>query len=94
MQLLEIAGALILILVGIIGFFMQRWIKATDALTSAISELRVLIATMQGDVSSIQNHCHSRCAMVDEKFKLHAESIQSNTLEIELIKQTLKYEHQ
>ncbi len=64
-QLLALAGALIIILLGIVGFWIQKWIKSTDALTLAISDLRVEIATNQVNVDSLKQHCATRCTLID-----------------------------
>jgi hypothetical protein len=91
-QLLALAGALIVILLGIVGFWIQKWIKSTDALTEAISDLRVEIATNQVNVDSLKQHCATRCTMIDGQLNTHAKSIQENSLDIALIKQSLHYE--
>lgn len=91
-QLLTIAGALIVILLGIIGFWIQKWIKSTDALTLAISDLRVLIATTQGSVDTIRQNCASRCTVVDTRLNSHSKAIQDHALDIALIKQALHHE--
>ncbi|MFO7616252.1 MAG: hypothetical protein R6V75_03300 [Bacteroidales bacterium] len=91
-QLLALAGALIVILLGIIGFWIQKWIKSTDALTLAISDLRVLIATTQGSVDSLKQNCTSRCKVVDSRLNSHSKAIQDHSLDIALIKQALHHE--
>ena len=91
-QLLALAGALIVILLGIIGFWIQKWIKSTDALTEAISELRVLLATTQGSVESLKQNCSSQCALVDNRLNSHSRSIQEHTLDIALLKQAMHHE--
>lgn len=91
-QLLALAGALIVILLGIVGFWIQKWIRSTDALTEAISDLRVEIATNQVNVDSLKQHCANRCTMIDGQINLHTKSIQENSLDIALLKQSLHYE--
>jgi hypothetical protein len=91
-QLLALAGALIVILLGIVGFWIQKWIKSTDALTEAISDLRVEIATNQVNVDSLKQHCVTRCTLIDGQINVHTKSIQENSLDIALIKQSLHYE--
>lgn len=91
-QLLALAGALIVILLGIVGFWIQKWIKSTDALTEAISDLRVEIATNKVNVDSLKQHCATRCAMIDGQMNVNSKSIQENSLDIALLKQTLHYE--
>ena len=91
-QLLALAGALIVILLGIVGFWIQKWIKSTDALTLAISDLRVLIATTQGSVDSLKQNCTSRCTVVDSRLNSHSKAIQDHSLDIALIKQALHHE--
>ena len=90
--LLSIAGFLILFLLGIIGFWIQKWIRSTDALTDAISDLRVEIATNQVNVDSLKQHCATRCTMIDGQLTIYSKAIQENSLDIALIKQTLHYE--
>ena len=90
--LLSIAGFLILFLLGIIGFWIQKWIRSTDALTEAISDLRVEIATNQVNVEALKQHCTAHCTMIDRQMNIHSKSIQENSLDIALIKQTLHYE--
>ena len=90
--ILSIAGTLILLLLGIIGFWIQKWIRSTDALTEAISDLRVEIATNQVNVESLKQHCTAHCTMIDRQMNTHSKSIQENSLDIALIKQTLHYE--
>ncbi|MFA6482972.1 MAG: hypothetical protein WCW62_10365 [Bacteroidales bacterium] len=90
-QLLALAGALIVILLGIVGFWIQKWIKSIDALTEAISDLRVEITTNQVNVDSLM-HCTNRCTMIDGQINLHTKSIQENSLNITLLKQSLHYE--
>ena len=91
-QLLALAGALFGILLGIVGFWIQKWIKSTDALTEAISDLRVEIATNQVNVDSLKQHCATRCTLIDGQISVHTKSIQENSLDIALIKQSLHYE--
>lgn len=91
-QLLALAGALIVILLGIIGFWIQKWIKSTDALTLAISDLRVLIATTQGSVDSLKQNCTAQCTVVDSRLNSHSKAIQDHSLDIALIKQALHNE--
>lgn len=91
-QLLALAGGLIVILLGIVGFWIQKWIKSTDALTEAISNLRVEISTNQVNVDSLKQHCANRFTMIDGQISLHTKSIQENSLDIALLKQSLHYE--
>jgi hypothetical protein len=91
-QLLALAGGLIVILLGIVGFWIQKWIKSTDALTEAISDLRVEIATNQVNVDSLKQNCANRCILIDGQLTVHAKSIQENSLDIALLKQSLQYE--
>jgi len=91
-NLLALAGGVIVILLGIIGFWIQKWIKSMDALTEAISDLRVLIATTQGSVDTIRQNCASRCTVVDSRLNAHSKAIQDHALDIALIKQALQHE--
>jgi hypothetical protein len=52
----------------------------------------VEIATNQVTVESLKQHCANRCTMIDGQINLHTKSIQENSLDIALLKQSLHYE--
>lgn len=83
---LSIAGAMILLLLGIIGFWMQKWIRSTDALTEAITNLKVLFAGTQTSMANLEKNCSNRCRIVDETLSKHSGSINDHHTEIELLK--------
>ena len=85
--LLSIAGFLILFLLGIIGFWIQKWIRSTDALTEAIQNLKVLFATSQTTMTNLEKHCEARCKLVDDRLKSHSGILHGHTTDIELLKQ-------
>lgn len=87
---LAIAGALILLLLGIIGFWIQKWIRSTDALTEAITNLKILFATTQTSVTNIETNCASRCKLIDERLNNHSGFIHNHDTQIQLLQQTKK----
>ncbi|TSA32816.1 MAG: hypothetical protein D4R64_15360 [Porphyromonadaceae bacterium] len=84
--LLSLAGALILILLGIIGFWIQKWIRATDALTEAITNLKVLFATSQSAVTNLEKRCDNTCKTINERLNSHSDSIHFHETEIAILK--------
>ena len=85
--ILSIAGTLILLLLGIIGFWIQKWIRATDALTEVIQKLEVHFASTQTTVKDIKQQCDSRCSLYDKRLNSHSEFIHTHTTEIAILKQ-------
>jgi len=88
--LLSIAGFLILFLLGIIGFWIQKWIRATDALTKVIQKLEVHFASTQTTVEDIKKQCDSRCASYNDRLNSHSGVIHNHTTEIAILKQNHK----
>jgi hypothetical protein len=86
-QLFALAGTLIVILLGIVGFWIQKWIKSTDALTEAIQNLKILFATSQTTMTNLEKHCEARCKLVDDRLKSHSGILHGHTTDIELLKQ-------
>ena len=89
--ILTLAGTLIIILLGIIGFWIQKWIRSTDNLTEAITNLKVLFAGTQVSVDTLMENCKARCILEDTRLNAHADSIHTHTVEIELLKLTTKH---
>ncbi len=85
--LLSIAGFLILFLLGIIGFWIQKWIRATDALTEVIQKLEIHFASTQTTVEDIKKQCDSRCALYDKRLNSHSEVIHAHSTDIAVLKQ-------
>jgi hypothetical protein len=85
--ILSIAGTLILLLLGIIGFWIQKWIRATDALTEVIQKLEVHFASTQTTVEDIKKQCDSRCALYNDRLNSHSGVIHTHTTEIAILKQ-------
>jgi DNA-binding winged helix-turn-helix (wHTH) protein len=90
--LLKVSGGLIVILLTIIGFWIQKWIRSTDALTQAISDLRVLLATTQGSVANLKENCDKRCLIVDGRLDDHSKDIRSLTQSVSTLKASLRHD--
>ena len=89
--LLSVSGAFIIILLGIIGFWIQKWIKSTEALTDAIQNLRVLFATTQANIDEIQKHCDSRCINMDIRLIDITKAQQKAVTDIAVLQQIMRY---
>ena len=85
-MVLAIAGGLILILLGIIGWWIQKWIRSTDKLTTAIGELRIDLATSRNDLANIQSRFLARENLVDERLNKHSVMIHQHETEIAILK--------
>ncbi len=83
---LALSGGLILILLGIIGWWIQKWIRSTDKLTEAIGELRCDFASSRTDVANIQSRCLTRENLVDDRLNKHSAMIHQHETEIAILK--------
>lgn len=83
---LAVAGSLILILLGIIGWWIQKWIRSTDKLTEAIGQLRVDFASSRTDVSNIQTRCIAREHLVDDRLNKHSTMLHQHETDIALLR--------
>jgi hypothetical protein len=88
--LLSIAGFLILFLLGIIGFWIQKWIRATDALTEAITNLKVLFAGTQATIANLENNCEACRKITAERLNNHSAFIHEHSTQLKILESKTK----
>lgn len=55
--LITALGGLVMILIGLVGWFGSRYIDRTDKLTLDMTAMGVIVATMQGDMRDLKSKC-------------------------------------
>lgn len=80
-------GFIIVLLLGIIGFFIQRLIVAVDAMEAAVNELRVVVGVQQSKVTSFDKDCALKHGSVDKTLHDHGMRISVIERNIKLVRQ-------
>lgn len=70
--LLSIAGAIIVILLGVNGYFMKRWIDSTDLLTDSVNALKTTVALLQSNQGSSDRICAATHKVIETRLNDHA----------------------
>lgn len=79
---LTVAGAIIMVLLSAIAYFMKKWIESTDALTCSVNELKTAFALMQSNVSNADRSCSLKHTVVDKRLDEHSRKINWHEKEI------------
>ena len=88
-MILSVLGFIIVLLLGIIGFFIQRLIVAVDAMEAAVNELRVVVGIQQSQFTSLNKDCLIKHSSVDSRLTDHGRRISVNEREINSLKDKL-----
>lgn len=65
--ILSIAGVLIVILLGIIGFFLRRQITVIECLTESVNELKINQQLISNNESNFNMNCINRHVIIDKR---------------------------
>ncbi len=84
--LLGIAGTLILFLLGIIGFFLQKHIKVIELLANAVNALNVTVRLLQNDQQNARLNCSASHKIVNNRLNIHASKLQEHGIAITELK--------
>lgn len=84
--LLAISGALILILLGIIGFFLKSFNNNVLRLNDSSMSLEKASIELSTTVKYMQGNCNLRHQNIDKRLDAHAIEIKTHTKEIAAIK--------
>jgi DNA-binding transcriptional MerR regulator len=73
----ELLIGIIIFLIGIIGFFLVRFIKSIDQMNEILDQLRTFISDLQSDSKVKKAVCQERHVVIESKFKRIDEHIGS-----------------
>lgn len=66
--LLSVAGTIILLLIGVVGFFMKSFLKAIDDLKLTVGELKLVVELQKHDAKSFNKLCDIKHAVIEKRF--------------------------
>ena len=58
--ILSLAGSLIIFLIGLIGYFLNRLVRVVDKLESTVNKMQVSFARQEERLSQIERNCQTR----------------------------------
>jgi len=85
-ELLYSYGAIIVLLISIIGYFLNKWIRAIEGLTDAVGSLKVIIGIIQNNQTNFSESCNYKHSIIDNRLKKHSEKLEEFTDEITKVK--------
>lgn len=88
--ILATAGSLIVLLLGVIGYFLRRQIKATEILSDLVAILNTSVELLKNNQSNFTTNCFSRHQVIDNRLNQHSEKINRHETEIGILRSKLK----
>lgn len=76
---LTVAGAIIMLLLGGIMYFLKKWIDSTDALTCSVNDLKTTVALLQSNQGNNDRNCTKRHEVIDRRLNDHSEKIHEHS---------------
>ncbi len=73
--LLMVAGGLIVLLLGIIGYFLSKHISVTEELTRSVNALNVTVGMVQNNQSNFSTNCSATHKTIDMRLNAHSAKI-------------------
>lgn len=84
--IISIAGFVIICMLGIIGFFIQRLVRVVDNLESAVNELRVVVGIQKSKIDDFNKSCGIKHGVLEKRLKDHSTRIGTNERNISVLK--------
>lgn len=89
----SIAGVIIVMLIGIIGYFLKqwfesiskRWIESTSALTEAVNQLKTAVALLQLNQGNADKSCVLKHEVIDKRLNDHSKRLNDHDKELSRI---------
>ena len=88
--ILTIVGFLIVGLLGAIGYFLRRQIKATETLSDLGAILNTSVELLKNNQSNFTTNCYSRHQVIDNRLNQHSEKIHRHEKEIGILQSKIK----
>lgn len=88
--LISIVGAVISLLLIIVGFFLKQHIGVVKELTKSVNILAKLVAVLENNHKNMIMGCNSKHFVIDTRLTKHGERLDSVDVEIAKIKERIK----
>ena len=73
--ILSIAGVIVMILLGAIAYFLQKWINSTDSLTQSVNDLKTAVALLQTNQGNSDKMCGATHKIIETRLNEHAKRL-------------------
>ncbi|MEI7526460.1 MAG: hypothetical protein WCJ95_19085 [Mariniphaga sp.] len=90
--LLAISGTLIVFLLGIIGFFLQKHIKVIELLVTAVNSLNVTVKLLKNDQDNASTNCSLTHKVITTRLNAHSAKLQEHGIAITELKTRAEHE--
>lgn len=84
--LLGVAGFLIVFLLGIIGFFLQKHIKVIELLVTAVNSLDVTVRLLKNDQDNAATNCLATHQVIATRLNAHSTKLQEHGIALTELK--------
>jgi hypothetical protein len=84
--LLAVSGTLIVFLLGIIGFFLQKHIKVIELLVTAVNSLNVTVKLLKNDQDNAATNCLATHKTISTRLNAHSAKLQEHEIAITELK--------
>ena len=84
--LLAVSGTLIVFLLGIIGFFLQKHIRVIELLVTAVNSLNVTVKLLKNDQDNASTNCSASHQVIASRLNAHSAKLQEHGIAITELK--------
>jgi len=84
--LLAVSGTLIVFLLGIIGFFLQKHIRVIELLVTAVNSLNVTVKLLKNDQDNAATNCLATHKIISSRLNAHSAKLQEHGIAITELK--------
>ena len=84
--ILSIAGAVMMIMTGIIGFFLQQLLKKVDVMANTIESILERFAASSSDFKNLTGNCATKHDLINTRLNDHSKRISETEKDIICIK--------
>jgi hypothetical protein len=84
--LLAVSGTLIVFLLGIIGFFLQKHIRVIELLVTAVDSLNVTVKLLKNDQDNAATNCSATHQVIASRLNAHSAKLQEHGIAITELK--------
>jgi len=88
LYIISIAGGLIIILLGIVGFWLSRYVKSTDELNKVVVSLRILVQSINTEHVEFRDRCREHSSLTTKRLHSHDKKIDDHESRISVLEAT------
>jgi len=90
--LLAVSGTLIVFLLGVIGFFLQKHIRVIELLVTAVDSLNVTVKLLKNDQENASTNCSLTHSVISTRLNAHSAKLQEHGIAITELKTRAEHE--